>query len=142
MDIKLAPKPWYVKYRMYLLGSAVLIALMAYVVVLQLRPKTLKVEVSGDELAVVCDSDFLEYVDVNGLVCPVASMRVSAAEGGTVERICCHNGDLLQRGDTILVLSNPKVLEEMADQRRNHDLQQMQHRKQLIEITRQLIVRG
>ena len=139
MDIKLAPKPWYVKYRMYLLGSAVLIALMAYVVVLQLRPKTLKVEVSGDELAVVCDSDFLEYVDVNGLVCPVASMRVSAAEGGTVERICCHNGDLLQRGDTILVLSNPKVLEEMADQRRNHDLQQMQHRKQLIEMQQKSI---
>jgi len=124
---------------MYLLGSAVLIALMAYVVVLQLRPKTLKVEVSGDELAVVCDSDFLEYVDVNGLVCPVASMRVSAAEGGTVERICCHNGDLLQRGDTILVLSNPKVLEEMADQRRNHDLQQMQHRKQLIEMQQKSI---
>ena len=50
-----------------------------------------------------------------------------------MERICCHNGDLLRRGDTILVLSNPKVLEEMAAERQGYELQQMQHRQQLIE---------
>jgi RND family efflux transporter MFP subunit len=66
-------------------------------------------------------------------------MRVNAREGGTVERICCQNGDMLHRGDTILVLSNPKVLEEMAAERQSYELQQMQHRQQLIEMRQKSI---
>ena len=139
MDIKLPKKPWYVRYRLYLLGGIVLAALIGYAIALQLQPKTLRVSIGADQIAVVCDSDFLEYVDVNGLVCPVTSMRVTATEGGTVERICCQNGDLLRRGDTILVLSNPKVLEEIAAERRNFELSRMQHRKQLIEMQQKSI---
>ena len=139
MDIPLPQKPWYVRYRMYLLGGIVLAALIGYAIALQLQPKTLRVSIDADQIAVVCDSDFLEYVDVNGLVCPVTSMRVTATEGGTVERICCQNGDLLRRGDTILVLSNPKVLEEIAAERRNFELSRMQHRKQLIEMQQKSI---
>ncbi|MBP3829272.1 MAG: efflux RND transporter periplasmic adaptor subunit [Bacteroidaceae bacterium] len=139
MDIKLPKKPWYVKYRMYIMGGAGLLALIVYAAVLQLRPRTLKVEIAAEQLAVACDSDFLEYVDVNGLVCPLTSMRVNAEEGGTVERICCHNGDVLKRGDTILVLSNPKVLEDIETERRNYELQQMQHRQQLIEMQQKSI---
>ena len=139
MDIKLPKKPWYVRYRMYVIGGIVLAGLMAYALVLQLRPRTLKVKVAAEQLAVACDSDFLEYVDVNGLVCPQTSMRVNAEEGGTVERICCHNGDVLKRSDTILVLSNPKVLEEIESERRNYELQQMQHRQQLIEMQQKSI---
>ena len=83
--------------------------------------------------------EFLEYIDVNGVVCPATSMRVNAKEGGTVEQICCHNGDVLKRGDTILVLSNPKVLEEIAAERQSYELQQMQHRQQLIEMQQKSI---
>ena len=139
MDIPLPQKPWYVKYRMYLLGGAVLLALIGYAIALQLQPKTLRVSIDADQIAVVCDSDFLEYVDVNGLVCPVTSMRVTATEGGTVERICCQNGDLLRRGDTIMVLSNPRVLEEIDSERRSYEHSRMQHRKQLIEMQQKSI---
>ena len=139
MDIKLPKKPWYVKYRLHLLGGAVLLALIGYATSLQLRPKTLRTSIDADQIAQVCDGDFLEYVDVNGLVCPVTSVRATASEGGTVERICCQNGDLLRRGDTILVLSNPKVLEEIASERRNYEHNQMQHRRQLIEMQQKSI---
>ncbi len=139
MDIKLPKKPWYVKYRLHLLGGAVLLALIGYATSLQLRPKTLRTSIDADQIAQVCDGDFLEYVDVNGLVCPVTSVRVTASEGGTVECICCQNGDLLRRGDTILVLSNPKVLEEIASERRNYEHNQMQHRRQLIEMQQKSI---
>lgn len=118
---------------MYIIGGAVLAGLLVYAVVLQLGPKTLKVEMADEQIAEVKEGEFLEYIDANGVVSPATSMRVNAMEGGTVERICCHNGDLLRRGDTILVLSNPKVLEEMAAERQNYELQQMQHRQQLIE---------
>ncbi|MBO4811657.1 MAG: HlyD family efflux transporter periplasmic adaptor subunit [Prevotella sp.] len=134
MDIKLPKRPWYVKYRMYIIAGAILVGLMVYAVVLQLGPRTLKVEITDEQVAEVTEGDFMEYIDVNGVVSPAKTMRVNAQEGGTVERICCHNGDLLQRGDTILVLSNPKVMEEMAAERQSYELQQMQHRQQLIEM--------
>ena len=139
MDIPLPPRPWYVKYRMYILGGAVLVALVVYALILQLGPRTLKVEIADEQIAVVTEGEFLEYIDVNGVVAPATSMRVNAIESGTVERICCHNGDVLRRGDTILILSNPKVLEEMATERQNYDLQQMQHRQQLIEMQQKSI---
>lgn len=139
MDIKLPKKPWYMRYRKYIAGGAVLAALMIYALVLQLGPRTLKVKIADEQIATVAEGDFLEYIDVNGMVVPSVSIRVNAKEGGTVERICCHNGDVLKRGDTILVLSNPKVLEEMAAERQNYDLQQMQHRRQLIEMQQRSI---
>lgn len=118
---------------MYIIGGIILAGLLVYALVLQLGPKTLKVEIADEQIAEVTEGEFLEYIDVNGVVSPATSMRVNATEGGTVERICCHNGDLLRRGDTILVLSNPKVLEEMAAERQGYELQQMQHHQQLIE---------
>ncbi len=139
MDIPLPPRPWYVKHLKYLVGGAVLAGLMAYAAILQLGPRTLKVKIADEQIAVVTEGEFLEYIDVNGVVCPATSMRVNAMEGGTVERICCHNGDVLQRGDTILVLSNPKVLEDMVAERQSYDLQQMQHRQQLIEMQQKSI---
>jgi len=139
MDIKIPKKPWYMRYRKYIAGGAVLAALMIYALVLQLGPRTLKVKIADEQIATVTEGDFLEYIDVNGMVVPSVSIRVNAKEGGTVERICCHNGDVLKRGDTILVLSNPKVLEEMAAERQNYDLQQMQHRRQLIEMQQRSI---
>ena len=139
MDIPLPPRPWYVRYRMYLLGVAVLVARVVYALVLQLEPRTLEVEIADEQMAVVAEGEFMEYVDVNGVVRPATTMRVNATESGTVERICCHNGDVLRRGDTILILSNPKVLEEMATERQNYDLQQMQHRQQLIEMQQKSI---
>jgi len=139
MDIKLPKKPWYVRYRTYLIGGAVLIALIVYALMLQLGPRTLKIEIDDAQIAMAEEGEFLEYIDVNGVVCPATSMRVNAKEGGTVEQVCCHNGDFLKRGDTILILSNPKVLEEMAAERQSYDLQQMQHRQQLIEMQQKSI---
>ena len=139
MDIKIPKRPWYVIYRKYLIGGALLIGLIVYSLVLQLGPRTLKVEIADEQIAEVSEGEFLEYIDVNGVVSPATTIKVNAIEGGTVERICCHNGDVLRRGDTILVLSNPKVLEEMAAERQSYELQQMQHRQQLIEMQQKSI---
>ena len=124
---------------MYIIGGMVLAGLIVYAFVLQLGPRTLKVKIAEEQIVTVSEGDFLEYIDVNGVVCPATSMRVNAKEGGMMERICCHNGDILKRGDTILILSNPKVLEEMAAERQSYELQQMQHRQQLIEMQQKSI---
>ena len=63
---------------MYLSGGTLLVALIVYALVLQLGPRTLKVEIDDAQIAMAVEGEFLEYIDVNGEVCPATSMRVNA----------------------------------------------------------------
>ena len=51
MDIKLPPKPWYVKYRLAIALGIALTALMAYTITLLLSPRT--VYLSADRMKAV-----------------------------------------------------------------------------------------
>ena len=59
----------------------------------------------------------MEYVDVEGLVQPILTIKVNTREAGSVERIVAEEGTLMKKGDTILVLTNPDLLREIEDQR-------------------------
>ncbi len=59
MDIKIPKKPWHVKYRVYIVGATVLVGLMVYALVLQLGPRTLKVEIADEQIATVTKGEFL-----------------------------------------------------------------------------------
>ena len=47
----------------------------------------------------------MEYVDVEGLIQPILTIKVNTREAGSVESIVGEEGSLLQQGDTILILS-------------------------------------
>ncbi len=49
----------------------------------------------------------MEYVDVEGVIQPILTIKVNARETGSVERIIGEEGSLLRQGDTILVMENP-----------------------------------
>ena len=59
----------------------------------------------------------MEYVDVEGVIQPILTIKVNAREAGSVERIIGEEGSLLQQGDTILVMENPDLLRSIEDQR-------------------------
>ena len=44
MDIKIEKKPWYIRYRSYLLAGGAFIIFLIYVISLSLGPKKLRVE--------------------------------------------------------------------------------------------------
>ena len=106
MDIKLPPKPWYVKYRLPIALGVALTALMAYTVVLLLSPRTASVSADHMKAATVSERFFTEYIDVEGIVCPIATILLNTREAGTVERIVSEEGSFLHKGDTIVVLVN------------------------------------
>ena len=62
MDIKLPKRPWYAKYRMYIVGGIILVGLLVYALILQLGPKTLKVEIADEQIAEVTEGEFLEHI--------------------------------------------------------------------------------
>ena len=139
MDIQLEKKPWYVRYRYYLLGGAAFLALLVYVIVLSAGPRRLRVSMDDIQICEVKNDKFLEYVDVEGLVQPILTILVNAGEAGSVQRIVAEEGSLLRQGDTILVLDNPELLREIEDQRDEWEKQLFTYREKEIEMEQQRI---
>ena len=139
MDIQLEKKPWYIRYRYYLLGGAAFLALLIYVIVLSAGPRRLRVSMDDIQICEVKNDKFLEYVDVEGLVQPILTILVNAGEAGSVQRIVAEEGSLLSRGDTILVLDNPELLREIEDQRDEWEKQLFTYREKEIEMEQQRI---
>ena len=134
MDIKLEKKPWYIRYRAYLVAGGAFIIFLVYVISLSLGPKKLRVETDNIQIAEVKNGKFMEYVDVEGLVQPILTIQVNTRESGSVDRIVAEEGTLLKKGDTILVLSNPDLLREIEDQRDEWENQRYTYKEREIEM--------
>lgn len=87
MDIKLEKKPWYIRYRYYLIGGLLFAAFLIYVITLSLGPRKLRIDAENIQIAEVKESDFMEYVDVEGLIQPILTIKINTRETGSVERI-------------------------------------------------------
>lgn len=116
MDIKKQPKPWYIRYRYYLLAGVAGFSLLAYTLSVVIASGTKRVDKDRVVTAEVTKAPFLEYVDVEGLVQPIKTIQVNAMENGFVERVVAEEGSMLQQGDTILVLQNPELSHSIDDE--------------------------
>ena len=134
MDIKLKKKPWYIRYRYYLLAGGAFVIFLIYVISLSLGPRKLRVESDNIQIAEVRNGKFLEYVDVEGLVQPILTIKVNTREAGSVERIVTEEGSMMKKGDTILVLTNPDLLREIEDQRDEWENQRYSYKEREIEM--------
>ncbi len=144
-NIKLEKKPWYIRYRYYLIGGILFVAFLIYVITLSLGPRKLRIDAEDIQIAEVKVSNFMEYVDVEGLIQmeyvdvegliqPILTIKINTREAGSVERIVGEEGSLLQQGDTILVLSNPDLLRSIEDQRDEWEKQMITYQEQEIEM--------
>ena len=53
MDIKLEKKPWYIRYRYYLIGGILFVAFLIYVITLSLGPRKLRIDAEDIQIAEV-----------------------------------------------------------------------------------------
>lgn len=137
MDIQLKKKPWYIRFRYYLLAAVLFVALVIYAVIQASGPRRYRVNLETIQTAEAVQGDFLEYVDVEGIVQPILTLRVNATEGGTVARIVAGEGEQLEKGDTILVLENPAVTRSISDQQDEYARQLTTFREKDIEMEQQ-----
>ena len=134
MDIKLEKKPWYVRHRYRIVAGAVLVAGLVYVAALASGPQKLRIDVESVQIAEVKNDDFMEYVDVEGVVHPILTLMVNVRESGNVERIVAEEGSLMKRGDTILTLTNPDLMRDLEDQRDEWEKQRISYEEKAIEM--------
>ena len=134
MDIQRKPRPWYVRYRPHILACAALAALCLYALSLALGPRKQRIRTEDIGIYEVREQPFTEYVDVEGLVQPIRTVRLNALEGGYVERILAEEGAMLREGDTILLLSNPDLLRSIIEEQAEWENRQRGFREQEIEM--------
>lgn len=134
MDIKIEKKPWYIRHRYYLLGGTAFVIFLIYVISLSFGPHKLRIETDNIQIAEVKNDKFMEYVDVEGLVQPILTIKINTREAGSVERIIGEEGTMMEKGDSILVLSNPDLLRSIEDQRDEWEKQRITYKEKEIEM--------
>lgn len=134
MDIKLEKKPWYIRYRYYLAGAFMVCCGLIYVIVLASGPRRLRINAEHIQIEEVKQADFMEYVDVEGIVHPILTIIVNTREAGNVDQIIGEEGSLLKKGDTILTLTNPNLMREIEDQQDEWEKQRISYQEKALEM--------
>lgn len=134
MDIKLEKKPWYIRYRYYLAGAFLICCGLIYVIVLASGPRRLRINAEHIQIEEVKQADFMEYVDVEGIVHPILTIIVNTREAGNVDQIIGEEGSLLKKGDTILTLTNPNLMREIEDQQDEWEKQRISYQEKALEM--------
>ena len=134
MDIKLEKKPWYIRYRYYLAGAFLVCCGLIYVIVLTSGPRRLRINAEHIQIEEVKQADFMEYVDVEGIVHPILTIIVNTREAGNVDQIIGEEGSLLEKGDTILTLTNPNLMREIEDQQDEWEKQRISYQEKALEM--------
>lgn len=134
MDKILKKKPFIVRYRSYVIGGVVFTAFLIYVIISSMGGRKLRTEMDKLTIEVVAQDKFLEYVDAEGIVQPILTLKVNTNEGGSVARIVGEEGMMMEKGDTILVLTNPELMRTIEEYRDELNKQMVGFREKAIEM--------
>ncbi|MDH6314233.1 RND family efflux transporter MFP subunit [Parabacteroides sp. PFB2-10] len=139
MDKPIARKPAYYRYRYYIIGAAAFIALLVYVGITASGGRKLRTSADNLIIGEAVAGKFLEYVDVEGVVQPILTIKINTREAGSVERIVAEEGMMLAQGDTILILNNPELIRSIEDQEDEWEKQLISFQEKELEMEQKSI---
>lgn len=139
MDKSIQKKPVYYRYKYHILTGILFLALLIYVAITAMGGKKLRTNVDNLIIGDAVAGKFMEYVDVEGIVQPILTIRINARESGSVERIVAEEGTMLKKGDTILILTNPDLLRSIDDQRDEWEKQSITFKEKELEMEQKSI---
>ena len=134
MDIKIEKKPFLIRYKFYILGAIVTLGLVIYVLFGAVGPSRLKQDKDSLQIVEVKNDKFLEYLDVECIVQPQLTMKLNSLESGFVQQIMVEDGSLVNKGDTILILTNPELINTINEERDNYHKQLLSHKEKLLQM--------
>ncbi|PXV58874.1 RND family efflux transporter MFP subunit [Dysgonomonas alginatilytica] len=134
MDIEIKKKHPVLKYKYYILAGTVIFFLVLYVFFSSLGATKLRYEKDNAQIAEIAEGKFLEYLDIEGIAQPKLTVKLNSSENGTVERIVAQEGSMLNKGDTILILSNPELVRTIQDERDDLEKQQISYKDKMLQM--------
>ena len=134
MDIKLPPKKWYVKYRIHIVAGMLGIALLVMLIRVSTGPRVMRINSDSVQTATVTSGEFSEYVNADGTLQPIQTIKVYTREGGYVEKVLVQDGAVVHKGDTLMILSDPELMRTIEAEREKWRKQNRTYRTSMIEM--------
>lgn len=134
MDVKLPPKKWYVKYRIHIVAGILAIGLIVMLIKVSTGPKIIRINSDSVQTATVQSGEFSEYVNAEGTLQPIQTIKVYTREGGFVESVLVQDGALVHKGDTLMILSDPELQRTIETARESWRKQNRSYRTSMIEM--------
>ena len=116
VDRKIEKKAWNSKRLMTIAGVAALVLLIAGVYYSTSGKSKLDVDPERLTISEIKKGPFQEFIPVNGVVMPITTIYLDAADGGRVEQKYVEDGAILKKGDPILKLANTDLELNLASQ--------------------------
>lgn len=110
MDKVIAKKKWPWQRRLLYFGLPLGVLILAYLVYAASGAKSLKVDSKRLSIGTVIQGSFEDNIPITGTVEPLASVFITAAEGGNVEEIFVEDGQMVEKGKALLRLSNANLM--------------------------------
>ena len=134
MDVKLPPKKWYVKYRIHIVAGILAAGLIGMLIKVSTGPKIIRINSDSVQTATVQSGEFSEYVNAEGTLQPIQTIKVYTREGGFVENVLVQDGALVHKGDTLMILSDPELQRTIETARESWRKQNRTYRTSMIEM--------
>ena len=126
MDRKIEKKTWNTKRLLTIGGITLLILLIGGAIYSTSGKSKLDVDVDRLTISEIKRGPFQEFIPINGMVLPLTTIYLDAADGGRVEQKYVEDGAILKKGDPIIRLSDPDLELQLASQQTAVTGQQIQ----------------
>lgn len=134
MDKALPKRSVWQKYEYYILGGTAFIAFLVYVLLAVSGGRKLRVNSERIVIADVTEAPFLDYVDAEGIIQPILTIKLNALESGMVQQIVAEEGTMLHQGDTIMTLQNPELERTIEEQQAEWESQRILYQEKRLEM--------
>lgn len=116
MDRALPKKKWNTKKITTIAGISALVLLIAGSIYFTSGKSKLNVDTERLTVSEIKKGPFQEFIPVNGIVMPLSTIYLDAAEGGRVEEKFVEDGAMMKKGDPVMRLSNTDLELSLANQ--------------------------
>ena len=134
MDKTLPKKTVWQKYKYYILSGVAFAMFLVYVLIAVSGGTKLRVNSERVVVADVLETPFLDYVDAEGLIQPILTIKLNAMESGMVMQIVADEGTMLNQGDTIMILQNPELERTIEEQHAEWETQRILYQEKKLEM--------
>lgn len=119
MDRIIEKKKWNNKRIITIAGITTVALLVGGSIIFTSGKSKLNVDTERITISEIKKGAFQEFIPVNGVVMPITTIYLDAAEGGRIEQKFVEDGTNLKKGDPILKLSNTDLELNLANQETN-----------------------
>ncbi len=116
MDKQLPPRTLWQKYWIHILSGVAFLIFLTYVLISVSGGRKLRIDGEKIVISDVQEAHFLDYVDAEGIVQPILTIKLNTLEAGMVQEVVAEEGSMMKARYTILALQNPQLEQAIEEQ--------------------------